>query len=312
MRARVVAEERLQRENEDLKREVRCWSSSWSRRRLSLVLRRVVCILWGRVVVCLCGGLVRCRSVTHLAYTRCRMLFFDALCHAYPGAGRVLALLFLFPNVALRRCKRSVDRSAPSPRLSTAKPAARLSTVQRRLPRRPRRATRWRGRPGQVASLVTVALGGAARRGGARRPSSLHPRHVRRTAVAAADGRRRPSDFRLHSCVVVEQPPPPSRGVPGGVRAVDGGRRGAADAPATAPVVAPNLTPPSLALCASSTATLLARPASCGDCSGTLRGSRRNAWFGPTAARGGCLAVPRCRGHFPPWAADASSRQIAG
>lgn len=56
VRARVVAEERLQRENEELKREVRCWSSSWSGRRLSLVHRCVVCILWGLVVVCLCGA----------------------------------------------------------------------------------------------------------------------------------------------------------------------------------------------------------------------------------------------------------------
>lgn len=123
-----------------------------------------------------------------------------------------LHCFFFLPNVALRRCKRSVDRSAPSPRLCTAKPAARRLTARRHLPRRPRRATRWRGRLGQVASLATVALGGAARRGGARRPSSLHPRHARRTAVAAADGCQRPSDFRLHSCVVVEQPPPPSRG----------------------------------------------------------------------------------------------------
>lgn len=203
-----------------------------------------------------------------------------------------------------------MDRSAPSPRLSTAKPAARRSTARRRLPRRPRRATRWRGRLDQVASLATVALGGAARRGGARRPSSLHPRHARRTAVAAADGRRRPSDFRLHSCVVVEQPPPPSRGVPGGMRVVDAGRHAAAESAATAPVVAPNLTPPPpLALYASSTATLLARPASCGDCSGAPRGSaKRLVW---ADCGGGHPCVPRCRGHFPPWAADASSRQIA-
>lgn len=99
----------------------------------------------------------------------------------------VLTLRFR-PNVALCRCKRSVGRSAPSPRLSTAKPAAPRSTVRRRLRRHQRLATRSRGRLGQAASLATGAWAGARRQGGGRHLSSPHPRHARQTGVAAADG----------------------------------------------------------------------------------------------------------------------------